>query len=73
MVQISGVAPKSTKWNAEESFPIVNEKLADLYLREIVTAFNGQSTLGTGFMQPERTTPKVIVWDEAVQIYDAAT
>ena len=72
-VQISGATPKSSKWNSETMYPIVNEKLADIYLTEIVAAFNGQYTLGTGFMQPRRITPKVVFWNETIQVYDTVT
>lgn len=43
-----------------------------MYLTDIVSQFNGQYTLGTKFAQPARTFPKVTVWDDAVQVFDAA-
>lgn len=71
-IQIESASPKSCNWKAED-FPIVNEQLANLYLTIIVATFNQQHTVGTGFLQPQRKFAKVTIWNDAVQVYDAAT
>lgn len=69
-VQITDVVKKSSNWK-KVLFDIVNEPLAELYLTDIVSQFNGQYTLGTKFAQPARTFPKVTILDGAVQVFDA--
>jgi hypothetical protein len=41
-----------------------------MYLIDVVTKFNSQFTLGTKFQQPIRVSPKVVVWPDAIQIYE---
>jgi hypothetical protein len=41
-----------------------------MYLIDVVSKFNNQLTLGTKFQQPIRVSPQVVVWPEAIQIYE---
>ena len=49
---------------------MININLANMYLIDVVSKFNNQLTLGTKFQQPIRVSPQVVVWPDAVQIYD---
>jgi hypothetical protein len=59
-VQIADVSSISSEW-IQAQYKIVNQKLATIYLTDIVSKFNGQYTLGTKFIQPLREFSKVSI------------
>lgn len=58
-------------YQPEPSYPLQNEKLANLYVKSVVSSLGSFSTLGTGFVQPVRRAPKLDWNANYIRIYDA--
>lgn len=51
-------------------YPLQNEKLANLYLKSVIGTIGSFATVGTGFAQPRRTSPKFDWNSNFIRIYD---
>lgn len=67
-VRIKSVTPSAWNWSTEGDFPVENGDLAKLYITIVAATFNNKATVGTGFAQLSKNSPKVKFSPEAIKI-----
>lgn len=70
-MRITETTPVTYNW-IDTAYPVSNKELADIYLKDLISSLTNINTIGDGFLQPKRVSPRVTIEDAYVKIIDEA-